>query len=46
MFLPIDQHIYFHKMTGWFIFIFSVFHTVMHLINIGKKTFIVMSNDL
>ncbi|CAG7821382.1 unnamed protein product, partial [Allacma fusca] len=35
-YLPIDQHIYFHKMTGWFIFFFSVLHTVMHLVNTTK----------
>ncbi|XP_059475069.1 NADPH oxidase 5 isoform X2 [Neocloeon triangulifer] len=31
--LPLDQHIYFHKLTGVFIFVFSVVHTIMHLIN-------------
>ncbi|CAL8089261.1 unnamed protein product [Orchesella dallaii] len=34
-FLPIDQHIKFHKMTGKLIFFFSVLHTVMHLVNIS-----------
>ncbi|ODM93630.1 NADPH oxidase 5 [Orchesella cincta] len=34
-FLPIDQHIKFHKMTGQLIFFFSVLHTIMHLINIS-----------
>ncbi|BES91416.1 NADHypothetical protein oxidase [Nesidiocoris tenuis] len=32
-FLPLDQHIYFHKLTGVCIFIFSVIHTIMHLLN-------------
>ncbi|KAK9497325.1 hypothetical protein O3M35_004664 [Rhynocoris fuscipes] len=32
-FLPLDQHIYFHKLTGVCIFIYSVVHTIMHLIN-------------
>ncbi|CAL8130296.1 unnamed protein product [Orchesella dallaii] len=35
-FLPIDQHIKFHKLTGIFTFVFGVFHTVMHLINIAE----------
>uniref|UniRef100_A0A1B6DLA4 NAD(P)H oxidase (H(2)O(2)-forming) n=1 Tax=Clastoptera arizonana TaxID=38151 RepID=A0A1B6DLA4_9HEMI len=32
-FLPLDQHIYFHKLTGVFIFLYSVLHTIMHLLN-------------
>nr|XP_018898413.1 PREDICTED: NADPH oxidase 5 [Bemisia tabaci]XP_018898414.1 PREDICTED: NADPH oxidase 5 [Bemisia tabaci] len=35
MFLPLDQHIYFHKLTGFFIFFYSVLHTIMHLLNFG-----------
>lgn len=35
-YVPIDQHFYFHKRTGQFIFFFSFLHTAMHLINIGK----------
>ncbi|KAF4525979.1 hypothetical protein B566_EDAN000769 [Ephemera danica] len=31
--LPLDQHIYFHKLTGVLIFIYSVVHTIAHLIN-------------
>nr|QOE76458.1 NADPH oxidase 5 [Nilaparvata lugens] len=31
--LPLDQHIYFHKLTGVLIFTYSVFHTIMHLLN-------------
>ena len=38
--LPLDEHIYFHKMAGWFIFIYSAVHTIAHFINFGKrKTF-------
>ncbi|XP_058791385.1 NADPH oxidase 5 isoform X2 [Phymastichus coffea] len=33
--LPLDNHIYLHKMTGALIGVFSVIHTVMHLLNIG-----------
>ncbi|XP_053652092.1 NADPH oxidase 5 isoform X1 [Cherax quadricarinatus] len=32
-FLPLDQHMYLHKLCGWLIFIYSVVHTIMHLIN-------------
>lgn len=31
--LPLDQHIYLHKLTGWLIVFFGCLHTVMHLIN-------------
>ncbi|XP_043204589.1 NADPH oxidase 5-like isoform X2 [Amphibalanus amphitrite] len=31
--LPLDEHIYFHKMAGWFIFIYSAVHTIAHFIN-------------
>lgn len=31
--LPLDQHIYFHKLTGIFIFGYSFLHTVMHVCN-------------
>lgn len=34
--LPLDQHIYLHKLTGVFIFIYSVTHAIMHLLNFGK----------
>ncbi|KAK6643680.1 hypothetical protein RUM43_005190 [Polyplax serrata] len=33
--LPLDQHIYLHKLTGVFIFIYSVTHAIMHLLNFG-----------
>nr|XP_027207906.1 NADPH oxidase 5-like [Penaeus vannamei] len=32
-FLPLDQHLYLHKLCGWFIFIYSLVHTLMHLLN-------------
>lgn len=35
-FLPLDQHIYLHKLTGVVIFIYSVVHTIMHLLNFGN----------
>lgn len=35
-FLPLDQHIYFHKLTGWFIFGYSFLHAIMHLLNFSK----------
>ncbi|XP_015595407.1 NADPH oxidase 5 isoform X2 [Cephus cinctus] len=31
--LPLDQHIYLHKLTGVLIGIFSTVHTLMHLLN-------------
>jgi hypothetical protein len=31
--LPLDQHIYFHKLTGMFIFGYSFLHTIMHVCN-------------
>ncbi|XP_031835083.2 NADPH oxidase [Nomia melanderi] len=33
--LPLDQHIYLHKVTGVLIGAFSVVHTLMHLLNFG-----------
>ncbi|XP_031618648.1 uncharacterized protein LOC116337851 isoform X2 [Contarinia nasturtii] len=32
-FLPLDNHIYMHKVTGILIAIYSLVHTIMHLIN-------------
>ena len=34
--LPLDRHIYFHKMMGWAICFFSVVHTLAHVINYGN----------
>ena len=31
--LPLDHNIYLHKVVGYIIFVQSLFHTVMHLIN-------------
>ena len=33
--LPLDRHVYFHKLIGWLICAFSLLHTVAHLINYG-----------
>ncbi|XP_066588886.1 NADPH oxidase 5 [Prorops nasuta] len=33
--LPLDHHIYLHKITGISIGIFSIVHTLMHLVNFG-----------
>lgn len=35
--LPLDRHVYFHKMIGWCICFFGVVHTVAHVVNHGKK---------
>ena len=32
-FLPLDQHVYLHKVCGAVIVFFSALHTAMHLIN-------------
>ena len=32
-YLPLDHYIYFHKLTGWMIAIFSIFHTLGHVGN-------------
>ncbi|XP_049548260.1 NADPH oxidase 5-like [Anopheles darlingi] len=32
-FLPLDQHIYLHKLTGVLVAIYSLVHTIMHLFN-------------
>lgn len=32
-YLPLDHHVYFHKLTGWAIVFYSVFHTAMHVAN-------------
>lgn len=44
--LPLDQHIYFHKLTGLFIFGYSVFHTVMHVCNFSKYYLLLISYDI
>lgn len=40
-FLPLDNHIYMHKVTGILIAIYSLVHTIMHLINFS----VVVVND-
>jgi hypothetical protein len=35
-FLPLDQHIYLHKITGWLIVFYGIWHTFMHIINFSK----------
>lgn len=35
-FLPLDQHIYLHKLTGWLIVSFATWHTFMHILNFSK----------
>ena len=32
-YLPLDHHVYFHKLIGWAIVFFSLFHTAMHVVN-------------
>lgn len=34
--LPLDHHIYLHKITGLLVFLYSLVHTVMHLCNFSK----------
>ena len=34
-YLPIDQHIDFHKITGIVVGIFALFHTIAHIFNVG-----------
>ncbi|XP_022235749.1 NADPH oxidase 5-like [Limulus polyphemus] len=35
-YLPLDQGVYFHKLTGWFILFYSVLHTIMHICNFTR----------
>ncbi|XP_055948643.1 NADPH oxidase 5-like [Argiope bruennichi] len=37
-YFPIDQHLYYHKLTGIVILIFSVWHTAMHVSNFNILT--------
>lgn len=34
-FLPLDQHVYLHKICAAFIIFFTILHTVAHVVNIG-----------
>ena len=38
--LPLDRHIYFHKVTGRLIVIYSIIHTGAHLGNLCENLFI------
>ncbi|KAK4885210.1 hypothetical protein RN001_001481 [Aquatica leii] len=40
-FLPLDQHIYFHKITGCLILFYSALHSLMHILNFS----LVVVND-
>lgn len=35
-YLPLDQHIYLHKITGWLIVFYGLWHTFMHIINFSE----------
>ncbi|XP_068623953.1 NADPH oxidase 5 [Battus philenor] len=35
--LPLDHHVYLHKLTGVLIIVYSIVHTVMHLCNFSLK---------
>jgi len=37
--LPLDRHIYFHKVTGRLVLVYGVLHTLAHLGNIGEQLF-------
>ncbi|CAG2166650.1 unnamed protein product [Oppiella nova] len=32
-YLPLDHYVYFHKLTGWAVVFYSLFHTAMHVVN-------------
>ncbi|KAH6921619.1 hypothetical protein HPB50_003609 [Hyalomma asiaticum] len=32
-FVPLDSSIYYHKLTGWCIFVYSILHTLAHVLN-------------
>ena len=36
-FLPLDNHIYIHKIVGCLIFVFGWIHSVMHLANFCEQ---------
>lgn len=40
--LPLDHHIYLHKLTGTLIFGYSLLHTLMHLCNFSMFTYLFM----
>ena len=34
---PLDDHIYLHKICGYFVFFHASLHTAMHFLNLGKS---------
>ena len=40
--LPLDRHIYFHKITGRLIVVYALIHTVSHLGNLCKLIFFII----
>ena len=34
--LPLEHHIYLHKMAGWSVYILSAAHTLFHMANFGE----------
>jgi hypothetical protein len=34
--LPLDKHVSFHALTGKLIGVYSIIHTVAHLVNLGR----------
>lgn len=45
-FLPIDNHVSYHRFIGYFCVVLSVVHTVAHLINIGKSVSVLYCQEL
>jgi hypothetical protein len=35
-YLPVDHHVFYHKVAGLLIMICSIIHAIAHLINIGN----------
>ena len=42
---PLDDHIYLHKICGYFVFFHATIHTAMHLLNFGKFNTIICNVD-
>lgn len=38
-FLPLDQHVYLHKVCGVVVAVLSAIHTMMHCVNFRKRDF-------
>lgn len=34
-FFPLDQHVFYHKLMGVLVMVFSTIHAIMHFVNIG-----------